>query len=253
MGTAPHHTQETSSSRKKKDSKEKKQVSKFFNETGIELIRRHTAPRTYNGFGRFTPYLTESGEYLIGYGSKELFGRTLSPFVTGTREQVEKQFLKDLKPFAELVEHYVQMPLTEKKRGAVLSYAHSIGMPAFKESKLLELINNRASKTEIIKEWSPYINRKDFYPEGLRNRRREELHTYMAADKEVPLLFEHKCELKRCLATLCADYNGTPTQLKAIEYLERKINAWDATGEVMRRFFRLWDQEQGGLGSPKNL
>lgn len=190
---------------------------------------------------------------MIGYGSKELFGRTLSPFVNGTREEIDAQLLVDLKKFAHLVEHYVQMPLNEKKRGAVLSYAHSIGLSAFKECKLLQLINRRASKKEIIQEWSPYINRKNYHPENLRNRRREELNTYMAPDAEVPLLFEHKCEFNQCLATLCADYQGTPKQLKAIEYLERKLKAWDTTGEVMRRFFRLWNEPQGGLGSVKNL
>lgn len=247
MSTAAHRTQEASSSH------DEEQVSKFFTSTGIDLIRRYTAPRIHNGFGRFTPYLTETGEYLIGYGSSQIFNRALSPFVTATRKEIEEQFLKDLKLFAELVEHYVQMPLTEKKRGAVLSYAYSIGIPAFKESKLLELINSRARKKEIIKEWSPYINRKYYHPENLRNRRREELNTYMAPDKEVPLFFEHKCCMKQCLATLCADYQGTPTQMKAIEYLERKILDWDSNGSVMNRFFRLWNQKQGGLGSPKNL
>lgn len=246
MSTAAHRTPEASSS-------PKEQVSKFFTDEGVRLIRWHTAPRIYNGFGRFSPYLTESGEYLIGYGSKELFGRPLSPFVCGTKEEIEKQFLIDLKNFALMVEHYVQMPLNEKKRSAVLSYAHSIGLPAFKECKLLKLINSRASKAEIIKEWSPYINRKDYNPENIRRRRREELHTYMAPDKEVPLLFKHNCKLKNCLATLCDDYQGTPNQLKAIEYLESKIKDWDANGSVMKRFYRLWSQEQGGLGSPKNL
>lgn len=246
MSTAARRTQEASSS-------PKEQVSKFFTEEGIRLIRWHTSPRIYNGFGRFSPYLTEAGEYLIGYGSKELFGRPVRPFICGTREEIEKQFLTDLKSFAALVENYVQMPLNEKKRSALLSYAHSIGLPAFKECTLLHLINSRASKSEIIKEWSPYINRKDYYPEELRNRRREELHTYMAPDKTVPLLFEHNCKLARCLATLCEDYQGTPTQLKAIEYLESKIKDWDTNGNVMKRFHRLWCQEQGGLGSPKNL
>lgn len=247
MSTAARHTQEASSS------PDEEAVSKFYSATGIELIRRYTAPRIHNGFGRFNPYRTETGEYLIGYGSKTIFGRTLSPYITATREDIEKQFLEDMKEFAALVEQYVQMPLNEKKRGAVLSYAYSVGIYTFKESNLLRLINSRASKKEIIKEWSPYINRKSYYPKNLRNRRRHELNTYMAPDKEVPLLFEHKCCMKQCLATLGADYQGTPTQLKAIEYLERKIIDWDQNGSVMNRFFRLWNQEQGGLGSPKNL
>jgi hypothetical protein len=49
------------------------------------------------------------------------------------------------------------------------------------------------------------------------------------------------------------NYKGTPNQIKAIEYLERKVQEWDPTEEVVRRFFRYWNQDQGGLGSPKNI
>lgn len=246
MSTAAPNTQEASSSPDEK-------VSPFLNEVGIELIKRYTPARVYNGFGRFSPYKTEFGEYCVGYGSKEMFGKAVFVGTSVTKKEIEDQLLKDLKPFAKLVEHYVLMPLNEKKRGALLSYAHSIGLAKFKECRLLELINSRASKIEIIKEWSPYINRKDFYPENLRDRRRTELNTYVAPDSEVPLLFKHNCLMKQCLANLGESYQGTPTQMKAIEYLERKIVAWDKTGEVMRRFWRLWNQEQGCLGSPKNL
>lgn len=239
--------------REQSQSRDDEKVSSFLNAVGIELIKTYTPARVYNGFGRFSPYRTESGEYCIGYGSKEIFGKTLTFGFSVTREEIEDQLIKDLKPFAAHVEHYVLMPLNAKKKGAVLSYAHSIGLARFKESRLLELINKRANKNEIIREWSPYINRKEFYPESLRERRRVELNTYMAPDAEVPLLFKHNCLMKQCLANLGESYQGTPTQMKAIEYLERKIFAWDTTGEVMRRFWRLWNQEQGGLGSPKNL
>jgi len=145
------------------------------------------------------------------------------------------------------------MPLNEKKKAAVLSYAHSVGLPAFKESVLLSLINSRASRKEIIREWSPYINRKDFYSELTRERRRVELNTYLAADKEVPLFIKHNCQLKQCLLNVADNYKGTPNQIKAIEYLERKLLEWDPSQEVVRRFFRYWNQEQGGLGSPRNF
>ena len=49
--------------------------------------------------------------------------------------------------------------LNKNKRAALLSFAHSIGIQSFKTCRLLELINNYASKLKIIKEWSPYINR----------------------------------------------------------------------------------------------
>lgn len=145
------------------------------------------------------------------------------------------------------------MPLNAKKKAAVLSYAYSLGIPTFKECALLHLINSRATRKEIIREWSPYINRKNFYPENLRERRRVELNTYLAADKEVPLFIKHDCQMRQCLLNVAENYKGTPNQIKAIEYLERKLLEWDPSQEVVRRFFRYWNQEQGGLGSPRNL
>jgi hypothetical protein len=146
------------------------------------------------------------------------------------------------------------MPTNLKKRAAILSYAHSVGLAIFKESPLLELINARASKNAIIREWSPLIN--PIYRHAsplLKDRRRVELNTYLAPDAQVPLFTEHKCVLKNCLLNIGESYSGTPNQIKAIEYLERKIVEWDPTGETIRRFFRYWSQEQGGLGSTRNL
>jgi len=231
----------------------KEYKSSFLNDTGVELIKNYGAARTYVGFDRYAAYRTELGEWLIGYGSKKLFKKNINWYTRGTVKEIEEQLVEDLESFAPLVEHYVTVPLNPKKKGALLSYAHSIGMGAFKDCKLLELINSCASKNKIIREWSPYINRKDYYPEQLRERRRVELNTYLAPDATVPLFIKHKCELKQCLLNIGETYMGTPNQVKAIEYLERKIVEWDENGEGMRRFFRLWNQEQGGLGSPKSL
>ena len=175
-------------------------------------------------------------------------------FSRATKKEIDEQLIIDLEDFADKVSHYVIMPTSLKKRAAILSYAHSIGLTAFKNSALLTLINDRASKNAIIKEWSPFIN--PIYRGAsslLRERRRVELNTYLAPDDKVPLFTEHKCVLKHCLLNIGETYMGTPNQIKAIEYLERKMLEWDPTGETIRRFFRYWNQEQGGLGSPKNL
>lgn len=225
----------------------------FLSDTAVELIEFYTQPRTQLGFDRFAGYKDEYGEWLIGYGSRKLGKSNVWCFTRASRKEIHDQLIRDLEVFAKLVEHYVVMPLNEKKRAAVLSYAHSIGLAAFKECRLLELINSRASKTRIIKEWSPYINRKDLHPEHLRNRRRAELNTFLAPDKTVPLFVEHKCPLKFCLLNIGETYVGTPNQVKAIEYFEKKVAAWDQDGEVMRRFWRYWSQPQGQTGSPKNI
>ena len=175
-------------------------------------------------------------------------------FTRATEKEIIEQLIKDLEEFAIKIQHYVVMPTAPKKRAALLSYAHSVGLANFKECQLLKLINKRASKNAIIKEWSPFINPayRGTNP-FLKERRRVELNTYLAPDDQVPLFTEHKCILKHCLLNIGESYMGTPNQIKAIEYLERKVLEWDPTGETVRRFFRYWNQEQGGLGSPKNL
>lgn len=227
----------------------------FLNSTAIRLIGTYTPARTHTGFGRFSSYKTEHGEWCIGYGSKRLGKRWVGGVTKATETEIQEQLIKDLEDFAPKALHYVVMPMNEKKKAAVLSYAQSIGLPNFKESKLLDLINNRASKNAIIREWSPFIN--PLYRHNcsslLSERRRVELNTYLAPDKQVPLFIEHKCSLKNCLLNIGESYMGTPNQVKAIEYLERKLLEWDPTEESLRRFWRYWYQEQGGLGSPKTL
>lgn len=232
----------------------KKYKSPFLSDTAVKLIQTYTPARTNCGFGRFAAYKTEHGEWCIGYGSKRLGKRWIGAFTRATLKEIEEQLVRDLEELAPKVAHYVAMPTNLKKRAAILSYAHSVGLAAFKESSLLQLINARASKNAIIREWSPLIN--PIYRQAaslLKDRRRVELNTYLAPDVQVPLFIEHKCVLKNCLLNIGESYSGTPNQIKAIEYLERKIVEWDPTGETIRRFFRYWSQEQGGLGSPKNL
>jgi hypothetical protein len=83
----------------------------------------------------------------------------------------------------------------------------------------------------------------------MRDKRRVELDLYYAADKDIPTLVPHRCKLKRCLLNLPETYNGNPNQLKAIDYLEKKLLKWDPSGEVLRQFFRYWSQKPTCLGS----
>lgn len=227
----------------------------FLSPHAINLVKTYSTPRIYLGFGMFGSYKNKDEEiWRIGYNSERLYGKYVKFNQKANQSTIENQLVKDLKEFAKLVEHYVIMPLNQNKKAAVLSYAYSVGIQNFKECNLLKLINTRATKDKIIKEWSPLIN--PIYvgsSDILKARRRSELNIYFAADKEVPLLVKHNCKLNKCLLNIAENFNGTPTQVKAIEYLEGKIFGWDQTGEVMKRFFRLWSQPQGGLGSPRNF
>jgi len=227
----------------------------FLNQDGINVIQRYATPRIYLGFGRFGSYKNEGDDcYKIGYESCRINKRAVNFFTKATTEEVNKQLVEDLKGFSKQVQEYVFVNLNDKKKAAVLSYAHSVGLAAFKNSYLLELINTFASKKAIIKEWSPLINPCYLNAgEKLMNRRRVELNLFLAADKKVPLFFEHKCQLNQCLLNIGESYLGTPNQVKAIEYLERKLLEFDPSQETLRRFWRYWNQEQGGLGSSKTI
>lgn len=238
-----------SSSRKKKDVFKDEPL---LTEKGIQLIKYYTAPRTDIGMGRYASY-KDYGEdiWRIGYGSKKLGRRWVGVHEKASRKEIEAQFIEDLKEFSRDVAKYIYVPLNNNRKAALLSFAHSLGLASFKECKLLKLINGLAPKAEIIREWSPYINvlwRSG--GDGFIDRRRTELNLYLAADKEIPTQVPHRCSVKQCLLNLPETYTGAPTQIKAIEYLERKLNEWDPTGEVQRRFFRYWTEKPSGLGSP---
>lgn len=219
---------------------------------GVDLIKKYTTPRTLLGTGRFGSYKEYgTGDWLIGYGSKTLKGRPLNFMDSGSREEIERQLIIDLREFSSLAAQYVFVKLNNNRKAALLSFAYSLGIASFKESRLLNLINSLAPKNEIIKEWSPYINM--LWRSGgdtMINRRRTELDLYFAADKEIPTHVPHKCYSKQCLLNIAETFNGAPNQIKAIEYLEKKIDVWDESGEALRRFFRLWSEKPAGLSSP---
>ena len=240
-------------SHKKTEIKQKWKEHPFLTRKGIELIKSYYPARTHIGMGRYAAY-KDYGEdiWRIGYGSKKLGKRWLGANDVATEEEIEQQLIEDLKEFSDLVSEYIFVPLNTNRKAALLSFAFSIGISSLKTCRLLDLINSSATKTALIREWSPYINR--LWCSGgdlIIDQRRMELDTYLAPDKTIPTFVPHRCHLKKCLLNLPETYTGAPNQLKAIEYLEKKLNLWDPSGEVVRRFFRYWTEKPRSLGSPK--
>ena len=230
-------------SHKKVKLKEKWKEHPFLTRKGINLIKRFQPARTNLSMGRYAAY-KDYGEdiWRIGYGSKKLGKSWLGPNDIATEEEIEIQLEEDLKEFSDLVSKYVFVPLNRNRKAAILSFAFSIGISSLKTCRLLELINTYATKTAIIREWSPYINRLWCSGGDL---------IVDQPDKTIPTFVPHRCHAKRCLLNLPETYTGAPNQLKAIEYLEKKLNLWDPSGEVVRRFFRYWTEKPRSLGSPK--
>lgn len=223
----------------------------FYTDYAFELVRRYTPCRIHLGFEEYTSYKAtkEDGPWLIGYGSKKIGRQTVTPFTKLRRHEIDEQLKKDLEVFSEYVADLVYMPLNEKKRGAVLSYAESVGLPYFKDCKLLELINSSADRTEIIKEWSPFMRKNYQSDPVLTDRRRSELDLYLQSDVEVPLLVEHNCIAPQCLLNIAENYKGTVEQVRAIEYLEEEIWHLDPGGVIITEFFKRWNEQPRATGS----
>lgn len=227
----------------------------YANKYAYKIISWYAIPRTYKGFDSFASYKKE-GESIwrIGYNSTEIRDRVISGRTKATREEIEEQLQRDLEKLSYKIARLIIWPLNAKKKAAILSYAFSIGFPAFKDSDLLKIINKGAKRKEIIKIWSPYINKEWIhYGQNFIDQRRSELNLFLEPAKQIPTLVPHKCKLKECLLNISTTYNGNINQIKAITYLEKKLLEFDPSGEVLRRFFRYWNQSPGGLGSPNCL
>jgi GH24 family phage-related lysozyme (muramidase) len=199
---------------------------------------------------RYAPYRAkEDGPWFIGYGSKRVGRGAVTPFTRCNRKEVEKQLERDLEDFVFILQDLIFFPLNEKKKAAILSYAYSIGITKFKDCRLLSLINSNADRTEIIKEWSPFINKELLWNTKLTDRRRSELDLYLQPDNDVPLLVEHHCKLPKCLLNVAENFNGSPQQVKAIEFLEEHLLRLDPKCEIIDEFFRLWNQRPKATGS----
>jgi len=55
--------------------------------------------------------------------------------------------------------------------------------------------------------------------------------------------------LPQCLLNIAANYNGTVEQVKAIEYLETELLRLDPGGEIISKFFTLWNERPHATGS----
>ena len=223
----------------------------FFTELSYQLVQRYTPCRVHTGFEEYTSYriYREESLFAIGYGSTRLKGKGITPYTTVSREVVNEQLEEDLKVFSRYVDNLIYMPLNEKKRAAVLSYAHSIGILQFKDCKLLELINSNAKRSAIIQEWSPFLRKNYLSNPGLIARRRAELDVFLDVDEVVPLLVEHNCKTNPCLLNIATTFNGSPQQVKAIEYLEKELLKYDPSGKIIEKFFNLWREKPTCTGS----
>lgn len=102
------------------------------NQTGLDIIKE------YESFSP-VPYICPAGKSTVGYGhvvlSGERFDRPL------TKEYAEEILAGDVKKAEEAIYKYCGTVLTSNQFSALVSFIFNLGVGAFKDSTLLEYLN----------------------------------------------------------------------------------------------------------------
>jgi len=85
-------------------------------------------------------------------------------------EEAEKLLIKDLKIIDAKLSKLITANLTQKQYNAIISLCYDISVKTFKESGILELINNYqfTEATGQLRKWNTYLNEKSYKLAKLR-------------------------------------------------------------------------------------
>jgi GH24 family phage-related lysozyme (muramidase) len=138
---------------------------------------------------RLAPYDDQTGKQIkdwvkgatIGYGHliKE---NEWDKFKNGiTASQATKLFDAKLLPFEEAVQNSIKVDLSQNQFDALVIFAYNIGVPTFKNSSVVKMINNPSVKTNyksLEDAWKAYNKSQGKVMRGLENRRNSEWNIY---------------------------------------------------------------------------
>lgn len=135
---------------------------------GIDLIK------SFEGF-RSEAYICPGGVITIGYGHTKSvqYGDTI------TKEEAEDLLAQDVQEYAEAVEKYINVPVTQNQFDALVSLCYNIGKTGFFNSPVRRLVNENPAQLDRIETAFKKHNRAggQVLP-GLTRRRQEEFQLY---------------------------------------------------------------------------
>jgi lysozyme len=130
---------------------------------------------------RLTAYQDSGGVWTIGYGTTIYpNGERVSPGDTITSGQAESYFRNDLQRFAQGVEDLISVNINEKQFAALLSLAYNIGINAFRNSTILEMVNQNPNNEDIRGQFLRWVYVNGNVVQGLVNRRNQEANIYFS-------------------------------------------------------------------------
>lgn len=136
---------------------------------GLDLIKK------FEGFSD-KEYICPAGKPTIGYGHvilpSEYFPEPM------TRLEGELLLKKDLEPREKSLNKFLKVKITQNQFDALISLIYNIGVENFKQSTLLNFLNNKLFDKipEQFRRWK-YINK--VVSKGLLNRREEEIKLWL--------------------------------------------------------------------------
>jgi lysozyme len=139
-------------------------------EKGLNLIKK------FEGFSD-KEYICPAGKPTIGYGHvilpSEHFPSTI------TKEEAETLLKNDLISREKSLNIFLKVPINQNQFDALISLIYNIGVENFKQSTLLNFLNNKLFDKipEQFRRWR-YVNKVE--SRGLLNRREEEIKLWLA-------------------------------------------------------------------------
>jgi lysozyme len=128
---------------------------------------------------RLQAYQDSAGVWSIGYGLiRYPDGSPVMPGDTITQAQADAYFMTILNRFAQGVEDLLTVPVNENQFSALVSLAYNIGLSAFANSTLLDLVNQNPNDPAIRSQFMRWVYAGGQVVQGLVNRRTDEANLY---------------------------------------------------------------------------
>jgi lysozyme len=136
----------------------------------------------YEGF-RAKPYFAtdeerKRGLLTIGYGFTHLKGRNVLPTDEMTKEEAEALLTDDVESLLLLVDNLVDVELSPNQYIALVSLVFNIGLPAFRGSTLLRVLN-QGKYMEAAKQFPRWVYQGKLKLNGLATRREAEKQLFV--------------------------------------------------------------------------
>ena len=141
----------------------------YLSEEGLKLLK------SFEGC-RLTAYRDAVGVLTIGYGST---GPHVTEGLKITQTEAERLLRNDVSHFERGVRESVKVSINQNEFDALVCFSFNVGLNAFRNSTLLNVLNKNADRTVVASEFSRWTKADGKVLEGLIKRREAEKQLFL--------------------------------------------------------------------------